>query len=212
MEPMLRAAISGLSSRMWAIRSSLGMPTAPVEKLTITSVRARTSSKMARKVSTLQSGPPSSVRAWMWTMAAPASAARRASSPISAGVYGIAGQSSRRARTPVRAALTRHLSVIGAPARSPDLMGISYRHVGVLAPGGVDALALGLDQALMDHPPGLGGVDHVVDHGPAGRDVGADRLPHLLDQPLARGVGVVRLLDDLVENDVDRPLGPHHRD
>jgi DNA ligase (NAD+) len=38
------------------------------------------------KVPTFQSGPPSAVRAWMWTMAAPASAARRASSPISRGV------------------------------------------------------------------------------------------------------------------------------
>jgi hypothetical protein len=62
------------------------MPTAPVEKLMTTSLLARTSWKMRRKVVTLQSGPPSGVRAWMWTMAAPASAARLASSPISSGV------------------------------------------------------------------------------------------------------------------------------
>ena len=83
---MLSAAISGRSSLIWAIRSSLGMPTAPVEKLTMTSVRERTSAKMAEKVSTLQSGPPSGVRAWMWTMAAPSPAALAASSPISRGV------------------------------------------------------------------------------------------------------------------------------
>ena len=71
----------------------------------ITSLRERTSSLMAPKVSRLQSGPPSGARAWMCTMAAPASAARRASSPISDGVYGIAGQRSRLASTPVRAAL-----------------------------------------------------------------------------------------------------------
>src|SRR5436189_1936073 len=41
----------------------------------------------------------------MWTMAAPSCAARAASSPISRGVYGMAGHWSRVARTPVRAAV-----------------------------------------------------------------------------------------------------------
>src|SRR6267378_4139814 len=80
--------------------------TAPVEKLTITSVRARTSAKISANVSTRQSGPPSGVRAWMWTIAAPASAARPASSPNSLGVYGMAGHWSRVASTPVSAAVT----------------------------------------------------------------------------------------------------------
>src|ERR1700760_2535087 len=43
-------------------------------------------------VSLFQVGEPSSLRAWMWTIAAPASYARFASSAISTGVYGIAGQ------------------------------------------------------------------------------------------------------------------------
>ena len=83
---MFRAAISGFSSLMCATRSAAGMPTEPVEKLMITSLRERTSSKIRRKVSGDQVGVPSSLRAWMWTIAAPASAARRDSSPISAGV------------------------------------------------------------------------------------------------------------------------------
>ena len=86
MEPMFRAPISGISSLMWAIRCSTGTPIAPVEKLTMTSLRERTSERISANVSTRHSGPPSGVRAWMWTIAAPASAARFASSAISRGV------------------------------------------------------------------------------------------------------------------------------
>ena len=86
MEPMFSAASSGLSSRMCAMRSSAGIPTAPVEKLTMTSLRALTSASIAANVSMLQSGAPDGVRAWMCTTAAPSLAARAASSPISRGV------------------------------------------------------------------------------------------------------------------------------
>ena len=78
--------MSGLSSLMCAMRCSRGMPTAPVEKLTMTSVRDRTSPRISPNVSFDQSGPPSAVRAWMCTIAAPAAAERAASSPISFGV------------------------------------------------------------------------------------------------------------------------------
>src|SRR6266851_9630193 len=103
----------------------------------------------------------------------------------------MAGQRSRLASTPVRAALITQGVVIGAPAKSPDFVGISYRDVSVLAPGAVDVFALGLDEALHNHPPGLGGVDDVVDHGPASRDVGADGLPDLVHQLLAGRLRVV---------------------
>jgi len=47
---------------------------------------------MRWNVSGAHVGEPSSLRAWTCTIAAPASYARRASSAISTGVYGIAGQ------------------------------------------------------------------------------------------------------------------------
>ena len=46
----------------------------------------RISIAICSNVSGLQVGEPSSLRAWMWTTAAPASHARRASSAISTGV------------------------------------------------------------------------------------------------------------------------------
>ena len=70
---------------MWPTRSSIGMPTAPVEKLMMMSVRLRISAMISAYFETLKLGRPSSSRAWMWTTAAPASA-RRASSAISTGV------------------------------------------------------------------------------------------------------------------------------
>jgi ActR/RegA family two-component response regulator len=60
-------------------------------------------------------GEPSSLRAWMWTTAAPASYARRASSAISTGVYGIAGQCFLVVTAPVRAQDTMTLSASVTP-------------------------------------------------------------------------------------------------
>src|SRR5579864_1640744 len=198
---MLSAAISGRSSRMWAILSSAGIPTAPVEKFTSTSVRARTSERILPNVSTLQSGPPSGVRAWMCTIAAPASAARFASSAISRGVYGMAGHCSRVASTPVSAAVMTVL-----------IDGPSYRDVAVLPPRPVDLLVPRLLDALDDHAPGLRRVDHVVDHRPTGSEVWIDLGPDGLDHLGARRLRVVGCLDLLVEDDVDRPFWPHDRD
>src|ERR1700694_3583435 len=59
----------------------------------------------------------------MWTMAAPASAARLASSPISIGVYGMAGHWSRVASTPVSAAVTMVLVIRRKPPRAEFLTG-----------------------------------------------------------------------------------------
>src|SRR2546425_5470722 len=159
---MFSAAISGLRSRMWAMRSSGGMPTAPVEKLMIASVRARTAEKISAKVSTLQSGPPSGLRAWMCTIAAPASAARLASSPISLGVYGMAGHCSRVASTPVSAAEMTVLLLRGPrelTAQPQSSWGSSYRDVAVLAPRPVDLLAARLLDSVHDHAASLGWID-----------------------------------------------------
>src|SRR4051812_19314713 len=68
-----------------------------------TGQRARVSRMIASKVSRDQVGEPSSLRAWMCTTAAPASYARRASSAISTGVYGIAGQCFLVVTAPVKA-------------------------------------------------------------------------------------------------------------
>src|SRR5258708_9759171 len=102
---MLRAPISGLSRAMWPTRSSIGIPTAPVEKLMMMSVRLRISSMIWRYFSTAKLGVPSSLRAWMWTTAQPASAQRRASSAISTGVYGMYSHCLRVVSAPVRAAV-----------------------------------------------------------------------------------------------------------
>src|SRR5215468_8842510 len=60
-------------------------------------------------------GEPSALRAWMCTIAAPASYARRASSAISTGVYGIAGQCFLVVTAPVRAHDTMTLSAAFTP-------------------------------------------------------------------------------------------------
>src|SRR5215510_822801 len=67
-------------------------PAPPVDQLMSTGQRALVSRMIAAKVSRDHVGEPSSLRAWMCTIDAPASYARRASSAISTGVYGIAGQ------------------------------------------------------------------------------------------------------------------------
>src|SRR5260370_14898052 len=151
----------------------------------------------------------------MCTIAAPASAARWASSPISLGVYGIAGHCSRVARTPVSAALMTVLLLRGPrelTAQPQSSWGSSYRDVAVLAPGPVDLLAARLLDSLHDHAASLGRIDLVVDHRPAGRNVRADLLLDRFDHPRPRLLAVVRGFDLLVEDDVDRALRPHHRD
>src|SRR6185503_4351820 len=87
---MFSAAIAGRSAR-WLTRSVIG-PAPPVDQLISTGQRFLVSSMIRVNVSLDHVGTPSSVRAWMWTTAAPASYARLASSAISTGVYGIAGQ------------------------------------------------------------------------------------------------------------------------
>src|SRR3569623_307685 len=84
------------------MRSLIG-PAPPVDQLISTGQRAFVSSMILAKVSFDQVGEPSSLRAWMWTTAAPASYARFASSAISTGVYGIAGQCFLVVTAPVRA-------------------------------------------------------------------------------------------------------------
>src|ERR1700680_222264 len=114
---MLRAPISGLRRAMWPTRCSIGMPTAPVEKLMMMLLRWRISSMIPRYFSTLKLGSPSSSRAWMCTTAAPASAQRRASSAISTGVYGMYSHWLRVVRAPVRAAVitTRSRPMLSIP-------------------------------------------------------------------------------------------------
>ena len=107
--------MAGLTCAMCATRPSIG-PAPPVEKFRIIGQRLRVSEAMAAYVEGSKVGPPSSVRAWMWTTAAPASCARRASSAISTGVYGTHGHWSRLASTPVSAQVTITLSFpISAP-------------------------------------------------------------------------------------------------
>src|SRR5437879_1625196 len=89
--------------------------------------------------------------------------------------------------------------------------GFSYRDVAVLTPGPVDLLVARLLDAAHDHAPGLGRIDDVVDHRPAGGDVGADLLPDRLDHLRPRLLGLVGGFDLLVENDVHRALGPPPR-
>src|SRR3982751_5230918 len=98
---MLRAAICGRSAR-WLTRSVIG-PAPPVDQLISTGQRCRISAMMRAKGSFDHVGEPSSLRAWMCTIDAPASYARRASSAISTGVYGIAGQCFLVVTAPVRA-------------------------------------------------------------------------------------------------------------
>src|SRR3982751_4675460 len=78
----------------------------------------------------------------MWTTAAPASKARRASSAISAGVYGTHGHWSRLASTPVSAQVTITLSDNSAPLEVRFALLEKRRH----AFGGV--LGLGIQREL----------------------------------------------------------------
>src|SRR5579864_1804313 len=89
---------------------------------------------------------------------------------------------------------------------------MSYRYVPVLAPGAVDLLVTRLLDASDDHAARLRRIDHVVDHRPTRRQVRVDLLAYRLDQLGSRGLRVVRGLNLLVEDDVDRPLRAHHRD
>src|SRR5687767_2020819 len=118
---MLSAAIAGRSAR-WLTRSLIG-PAPPVDQLISTGDRLRVSSMIFANVSFDHVGTPSSVRAWMWTTAAPASYARLASSAISTGVYGIAGQCFLVVTAPVRAhdriTLSSELMVPGSLASIP---------------------------------------------------------------------------------------------
>src|SRR6266480_3685359 len=97
----------------------------------------------------------------MWTMAAPSCAARAASSPISRGVYGIAGHWSWVARTPVRAAvmMVRVTALTGWVVSPFQLAQIRWRVVrwrGGNSPGhhprAVDLLGAGLLEAVDDDP------------------------------------------------------------
>jgi len=63
----------------------------PVEKFRMIGQRLRVSSLIFANVAVENVGVPSSLRAWMWTTAAPASYARLHSSAISPGVYGMYG-------------------------------------------------------------------------------------------------------------------------
>src|SRR5260370_4483419 len=150
----------------------------------------------------------------MCTMAGPASAARWASSPISLGVYGIAGHCSRVARTPVSAALMTVLLLRGPrelTAQPQSSWGSSYRDVAVLAPGPVDLLAARLLDSMHDHSASLGRIDHVVDHRPAACDVKADLLLDRFDHHRPFLLGVVGSFDLLVEDHVDLALATHPR-
>src|SRR5947207_612003 len=114
---MLSAAMCGRSAR-WLTRSDIG-PAPPVDQLISTGQRCLTSAMIRANVSFDHVGEPSSLRAWMCTIAAPASWARRASSAISTGVYGIAWQCFLVVTAPVRAQDTITLSA----AVTPDLCG-----------------------------------------------------------------------------------------
>src|SRR6478736_2476376 len=86
-------------------------------------------------------GEPSSLRAWMCTIAAPASYARFASSAISTGVYGIAGQC---------------FLVVTAPVRAQEMITLSAADTGEpLPPGRAESSAEGERRNLrevFDHP------------------------------------------------------------
>src|SRR6185295_675748 len=116
---MLSAAMCGRSAR-WLTRSVIG-PAPPVDQLISTGQRCLVSDMIRAKVSFDQVGEPSSLRAWMWTIAAPASYARRASSAISAGVYGIAGQCFLVVTAPVKAQDTMTLSASVTPRHLREL-------------------------------------------------------------------------------------------
>src|SRR3569623_641934 len=97
------------------MRSRIG-PAPPGDQLISTGQRAFVSSMILAKVSFDQVGEPSSLRAWMWTSAAPASYARFASSASSTGVYVSAGQCFLVVTAPVRA---QEMMDLGAPRAYP---------------------------------------------------------------------------------------------
>src|SRR5262245_9178046 len=90
-----------------------------------TGQRFLVSSMIAANVSLAHVGEPSSLRAWMCTIAAPASYARLASSAISTGVYGIAGQCFLVVTAPVSAQDTITLSSVDTGGTSPRLHRLS---------------------------------------------------------------------------------------
>src|SRR5512138_3316346 len=116
---MFSAAMCGRSSR-WLTRSVIG-PAPPVDQLISTGHRFLVSSMIAANVDFAHVGEPSSLRAWMCTIAAPASYARFASSAISTGVYGIAGQCFFVVTAPVRAQDKITLSASDTPGHYPAL-------------------------------------------------------------------------------------------
>src|SRR3954467_9259102 len=105
------------------------------------------------------------------------------------------------------------MTVIDMPgAYAENLKGGLNRDHAVALPGALDALALGHLERPADRRPRLAGVDDVVDHRVAGRDVDVDDLAVALDQLLLPGRGVVGRLNLLAEDDLDRALGAHHAD
>src|SRR4029077_17939441 len=83
------------------------------------------------------------------------------------------------------------------------VLGASYRDVAVLTRRPIDFLVARLLDAPDDHAPRFGGVDHVVDHRPAGREVRVDLRPDRLDQLAARLLRGGGRFDLRVEDDVD---------
>src|SRR5262245_52667158 len=110
-------------------------------------------------------GAPSSVRAWMCTIAAPASYARRASSAISTGVYGIAGQCFLVVTAPVSAhdrmtlspdtpGQLREAAVVSSAARRTGRGGArSNVHVRICALACLFVIACGGGQAATPAAP-----------------------------------------------------------
>src|SRR6476661_3123893 len=143
----------------------------------------------------------------MWICEAPSSTARRASAAYSSGVYGIAGHWSRLAITP----LIEQLITTGSSNEliAPNLpsgalyvgidrkrrTGTSYRHHPVALLRLLDVLVARHLQRPGDRRAGLARVDHVVDHGVAGRDVGVDLLADRVQHRLFRRLGIVGGLD-----------------
>src|SRR5215213_217191 len=200
------------------------------------STAPRIASVMSRKSEISYEGTPSCVRAWMWIIDPPSSTTRRASAPYSSGVYGIAGHWSRLATAPlIELVITTGsskrlmwppcvpLACVGEARGVRGLAGKgggssargaphgrSYRHHPMPLPRPVDALGRRHLQSADHHGARLARVDDVVDHRVPRGDVGVDDLAELADQLGALGVGVVRVVDLLAQDDVHRALGAHH--
>src|SRR5437763_3335092 len=87
-----------------------------------------------------------------------------------------------------------------------------HRPDAVLAPGALDALGPGHLEGSDQRGTGLAGIDHVVDQGGAGGDVGIDQPAEVLHPA---GALVLRVLgggDLLAVDDVRAALGAHHAD